>query len=128
MVLPVMISIVTGTTITTNATDAVGFVFDTAMTTPEWFGVGVDTNTDATGSGTLSTAPVSAVYQVLRCEIASDGQSAEFFIDGVSKGKLTANVCDASTDLFFTVMANGDGSNAAVATVDVDYILVEHTR
>ena len=119
---------VSGTTITTNATDAVGFIFDTAMTTDEWFMGGVDTNTDATGAGTLSTAPVNAVYQVLRCEIASDGESAEFFIDGVSKGKLTASVCAASTDLFFTVFVNGDGSNAAAATVDVDYILIEHTR
>jgi len=119
---------VSGTTITTNATDGVGFVFDTAMTTDEWWMVGVDTNVDATGSGTLSTAPVNAVYQVLRCEIDATGTTAEFFIDGVSAGSLTANVCDGSTDLFLTVFANGDGSNAAAATVDVDYMLVEHTR
>ena len=119
---------VSGTTLTTNATDAVGFVFDTAMTTDEWWFAGVDTDVDATGSATSSTAPVNATYQVLRGEIAADGETAEFFIDGVSVGSLTAAVCDASTDLFFTVMANGDGSNGSVATVDVDYILVEHDR
>ncbi len=119
---------VSGTTLTTNATDAAGFVFDTAMTTDEWWMAGVDTNVDATGSGTTSTAPVNAVYQVLRCEIDSTGTTAEFFIDGTSVGSLTANVCDASTNLYFTVFANGDGSNATAATVDVDYILVEHTR
>jgi len=119
---------VSGTTITTNATDAVGFIFDTAMTTPGWFMGGVDTNTDATGAGTLSTVAVNTVYQTLRCEIATDGQSAEFFINGLSVGNLTANVCDASTNLFLTVFANGDGSNSAVATVDVDYLLLEHAR
>lgn len=120
---------ISGTTLTTNATDAAGFVYDSAMTTVGWFIAGVDTNVDATGSGaSTATAPADAVYQVLRAEIASDGETAEFFVDGTSVGSLTAAVCDASTDLHFTVFINGNGTNAAAATADVDYVWISTDR
>ena len=112
---------VSGTTLTTNCSNGVGFVYDTAMTTDEWWMGGVDGDTDATGVGSLSTAPADATYQVLRCEVDSDGEGATFYIDDTQVGSLTASVCAASTNLYFTVFANGNGSNAAAATVDVDY-------
>jgi hypothetical protein len=117
-------------TLTTNCSNGVGFVFDTAMTTDTWWAAGVDGDTDATGSGALDlvSTPVDDTYQVLRCEVAADGESADFYVDGVLAHSLTASVCAASTNMYFTVFANGDGSNAAAATVDVDYILVSHTR
>jgi len=119
---------VSGTTVTTNASDAVGFVYDTAMTTDEWWAVGVAGDTDATGNGTLSVAPADATYQTLRVEVGSDGESASFYVDDVLVGSLTANVVTPSTAVYFTVFANGNGSNAAAATVDVDYIWVQHSR
>jgi hypothetical protein len=121
---------VSAATLTTVATNAVGFVFDTAMTTDTWWAAGVDGGTDATGSAQLSllSTPVNATYQTLRCEIAADGESAEFFVGGVLAHTLTAAVCAASTNLYFTVCVTGDGSNAAAALVDVDYILVSSNR
>lgn len=119
---------VSGTTVTTNASDAVGFVYDTAMTTDEWWMVGVAGDTDATGNGTTSTAPTDATYQTLRCDIDSDGEGASFYIDNTLVGSLTASVVTSSTSLYFTVFANGNGSNAAAATVDVDYIWIECDR
>jgi len=119
---------VSGTTITTNATNAVGFVFDTAMTTKEWWSVGVSGNTDDTGSNTTGVAPVNTVYQVLRCEVNSTGTQGVFSIDGVVVKTLSVGVAAASTNLFFTVFINGDGSNSAAATADIDYMLVEHNR
>lgn len=119
---------VSGTTVTSNASDGVGFVFDTAMTTDEWWAVGVAGDTDATGNGTTSTAPVNATYQTLRVDVDSDGEGATFYIDDVQVATLTANVVTASTNIYFTVFANGDGSNASAHTVDVDYIWVECDR
>ncbi len=119
---------VSGTTVTSVATDACGFIFDTAMTTDAWFAVGVDTNVDATGQGTTAIVPVNNVDNILRMEIDSTGTTASAFIDGVLVKSLTANVCDGSTNLFFTCIAVGDGANTAVAIVDVDYCWVEHDR
>lgn len=119
---------VSGTTLTTNATDAVGFVYDPAMTTDEWWLAGVDDDTDATGSGTTSVAPEDGEYQVFRVEVSADGQTAYGYIDGTLVGTLTANAVDPDTNVYFTVFANGTGSNSAAATVDVDYIVVEHAR
>lgn len=119
---------VSGTTVTSNCSDGVGFVFDTAMTTDEWWMVGVAGDTDATGNGTTSEAPVNATYQRLRVDVDADGEGASFYIDGTLVGSLTANVVTAGTAVYFTVFACGDGSNGSAHTVDVDYILVESTR
>lgn len=117
---------ISGTTITSTATDAVCFVYDTAQTTDEWYACGVDGDTDATGNGLTGTAPVAAVYQVLRIEVDSDGERALFYIDGVLVKTLTASVCDASTNLYATVIANATTTTSK--TVDVDYIKISHDR
>ena len=113
-------------TITSNASNAVCFVYDTAATTDEWFACGVDGNTDATGNGTVGVAPVADVYQVLRIEIAADGESAKFFVDGVLKKTLTASVCAASTNLYATIIACATTTTSK--TVDVDYVKISHNR
>lgn len=119
---------VSGTTITSTCTDGCGFVYDPAMTTDAWWAVGVDDDTDATGSGTTGISPADATYQTLRCEVSSDGQTGYFYINNALVKTLTANVVDPATNVYFTMFANGTGSNAAVAYVDIDYIVVEHSR
>ena len=114
-------------TITTNATDGCVFVYDTSATTDQWYCVGVDGNTDATGNG-LATAngiPTAGVFQTLRIEIfnASD---AKFYIDDVHVGSLTANAASIDVNLYATVIACGDGT--ASKTVNVDYIYVAGPR
>ena len=119
---------VSAAAITSNCDNGAGFVYDTAMTTPAYWAVGTDTTVDATGSGTTGIVPTDAAYNILRMEIDADGEGASAYIDDVLVGTLTASVCAASTNLYFTVAANGNGTNAAAATVDVDYILIERTR
>lgn len=114
--------------ITSVASNAVCFVCDSGADTVEWFACGVDGDTDATGNGTLGVAPADGVYQTLRVEVDSDGEGAEFFIDGVSKGRLTASVCGASTNLYPTLIVCGNGSNAAAAGLTVDWVRWGHNR
>lgn len=78
----------TGDGITTNATDAVGFMYDEENTTTDrWFAVGVDSDTDAAGSGPLDatwpqTTPNTNDH-CFRVEVDTSG-NALFYIDGVS--------------------------------------------
>lgn len=114
--------------ITSNASDAVCFVYDNGNTTKEWFVAGVDTDTDATGTGASGTAPVNDTYQVLRCVIDADGEGAEFFINKVSVGTLTAAATANNVDLYLTAIIVGDGANAAAVGLTVDYMYVSHIR
>ncbi len=67
-------------TLTTNAADAVGFMFDTSMATDNWWLTGVKANVDATAQNT-GVAPVAATYEVLRIELTAAGE-ARFFRNG----------------------------------------------
>lgn len=119
---------IAGGTVTSVATDAVCFCFDDGATTKEWYMLGVDGDTEATGNAATGTAPVNGTYQTFRIEIDADGEGAEFFIADASEGSLTANVCAASTNLYFTVIIVGDGGNGAAVGCTVDYVYVAHTR
>jgi len=121
--MPVEIS---GTTITTNASDAVGFVFDTDQTTDKWYAIGVAGDTDATGNALTDTAPTADTYQTLRIEVSEDGSTAYLYIDGVLKGTLTANALTAATSVYATVCI--ENRSAAANTALVDYIYVGHDR
>lgn len=112
--------------LTTTATNGVFFVFDTDADTDEWFGIGVNGGTDATGSGALGVAPVADTYQTLRIEVDDDGATARFFIDGTEQGALTANAVSASTDIHATVLVNATTTTSR--TVDVDYVYAGHNR
>lgn len=117
---------ISGTTITTVAVNAVVFAYDTNQTTDEWYAVGVDGNTDATGNAITGTAPVADIFQKLRIEVAADGEYALFYIDGALVGTLTAAACAASTNLFCTVVSNATTTQSR--TVDIDYIRCGHIR
>lgn len=115
----------TGTTITTNATDAVGFLFDTTLTAVKWHLVGVANDVDATFQNS-GVAPVAAQYQTLRVEVSSTGV-AVFFINGVQVGTAMSGAVTPATDLT-PVVGGGKLSVAASMTIDVDYVHVVMDR
>lgn len=111
-------------TITTNASDGVGFFFDTSMTDDVWWCAGVKGDTDATHTSGLATAPVAATWAKLRIEIDTSG-NATFWVDGIRYGYV-ANATTATVALTPTVSAFT--RTAASATVDIDYIDVRADR
>jgi hypothetical protein len=112
-------------TLTSNATDAVGFMFDTRMSTDNWWAVGVATDVDATAQN-LAVAPVADTYAVFRIELSSAGV-ATFFYNGNRIGAKMTGAVTAAADLTptFTV---GKTSVAASMTADIDYIHVSMDR
>lgn len=116
-----------GDAVTSTASDAVAFCYDTDADTDEWFALGVAGDTDATGNGATGTAPTADTYQVLRIEVDAGGADARFYIDGTLVGTLTANAVTATTALspFVSVDSN---DTAASQVVDIDYLFVAADR
>lgn len=109
--------------LTTTATDAVGFMFDTFALTDKWLLVGVKSDTDRTAVDT-TIAPVLAVYDTLRIEVDSSG-NATFFLNGVNMGTM-ANALAA--DVALTPVVAAFSRSASERTIDVDYILTQSDR
>ncbi len=105
-------------TLTSNATDAVGFMFDTRMDTDKWWLVGVATDVDATHQNT-TYAPVADDYATFRVDISSAGL-ATFFYNGNQVGTPMTAAVTAAADLTPTI-AVSKTSVAASMTMDVDY-------
>ena len=110
-------------TITTNATDAVGFMFDTAMTTDNIWGVGVKADTDATAAN-LGVAPVADTWIRLKVELDSSG-NATFYVNGIKKGTASAAV---TATVALTPVVTCFRRAASSATIDVDYIDINASR
>lgn len=118
--IPVTLS---GTTFTTNATDAVGFVYDTAATTDVWYGKGVKNDTD---SATLTTAvaPAAGTAVVLRVEVNADGD-ATFYINGTKLGTIEDAV---TASVALTPVISAMARTTTSKSIDVDYVYVEADR
>jgi len=114
-------------TITSVATDAACFVYDTGATTETWWACAVDGNTDDAGNASTGIAPTADVFQVLRIEINATGDVLKFFIDGVKVKELIGAGVTPDTDLFPTVIVCSDG-DAGTQSIDIDYIYFGHTR
>ena len=112
-------------TITTTASDAVGFFFDTRMTDDKWWTAGVAANVDATHYNT-TYAPVADEYATFRIEVSATGV-ATFFYNGLQVGTTMAGAVTAATDLT-PIIAASKTSVAASMTVDVDYVYVGMNR
>lgn len=122
--LPV-ISAGSANTLTTNATDAVGFMFDTNMTADNWWLVGVATDVDATAQN-VGSAPVADDYETLRIEVSTAGV-ATFFRNGAAVGTAMTGAVTAAADLTPCVyVSNADGTSTV--TLDIDYIHVAMNR
>lgn len=114
---------ISGTTITTNATDAVVFVYDTAQTNDNWHcqGVKADADTAIANTGVGVTADA---WVLLEIKIDTAG-TAEFYIDGQLK-HTAANAVTVTTSL--TPVVTAMARTTASKTLDVDYIFVAAQR
>lgn len=112
-------------TITTNASDAVGFMFDTRMATDNWWLVGVAGNTDATAQNS-GYAPVADTYATFRIEVNTSG-AAKFFYNGVKIGSVMSGALTAATDLTPTIALSKTSVTASM-TGDLDYVHVSMKR
>lgn len=107
-------------TITTDATDAVGFMFDTGMATDNFWLVGVNNNVDETAQNS-AIAPVSNTYVILRVEIATNGD-AVFSIDGTVVGTTMTTACRTTVPLYPTICVNARSTVSKTVTVDELYV------
>ena len=107
-------------TLTSNATDAVGFMFDTRMTTDNIWLVGVNNDVDETAENS-ALAFVADTYKILRIEINTSGD-ATFYIDGVAIGTVMTTACRTSVPLYPTLCVSE--SALASRTMTADYLYV----
>lgn len=121
-------------TITTNATDAVGFLFDTSDTsTDQWLLTGVANDVDATvqsGLGAASAAllPVADTYATFGIEISTTG-AATFFYNGKQVGTSMAGAVTATIALTPVIAAfNRTTTNGATTIITADYINASASR
>lgn len=112
-------------TITSNASNAVGIMFDTRMTTDKFWLCGVKADTDAVHRDS-GVAPVADEYLTLRVDVDEDG-NASFMINGVAVGRAMADAVTPGTMLTPTLNL-GKITGAASITADWDYVGVSMTR
>lgn len=112
-------------TLTANAADAVGFMFDTRMATDTWWLTGVAATVKATAQNS-GIAPTAAQYQRLGILVDAEG-AASFFINGKPIGTKMSGAVTAATDLTWTVGVSKT-SVAASMSMDVDYAHVSMLR
>lgn len=120
-----IISAASADTFTTNASDAVGFMFDTRMTTDDWWLTGVKADTDATMQD-AALAPVADTFAEFRVEVSTAG-AATFFYNGAQIGTVMSSALTAATALTPTV-AVGNVSGTTEFTADLDYVYVAQNR
>lgn len=111
-------------TLTANADNAVGVMFDTAMSTDNWWLVGVAATVKATAQNS-AVAPVAATYETWRIELSSAGV-ATFYRNGAAIGTAMSGAVTATTPL--TPVVAAFSLAAASRNIDADYILVEAIR
>lgn len=108
-------------TTTTNATDAVGFMFDTSMTAANWWLVGVANDVDAT-SQNMTSAPVADTYAYFRIELSTTGV-ATFYYNGTAVGTTMTGAVTATVLLTPVIAAfNRTTTNGATTIVTADYV------
>ena len=120
---------INGTTITSTATNAVGFVYDTDATTDIWYFLSVNADTDKAALVPVPNfftgqAPVADTWQNFGIEITPDGDAIAFFGTG-DKRKLVevARIEDAvATTSLLTPIVAVETSATGARTVYVDYM------
>jgi hypothetical protein len=112
-------------TITTNATDAVGFMFDTSMSTDNWWLVGVANNTDATAQN-MGSAPVADTYAIFRIELSTAGV-ATFYYNGTAVGTAMTGAVTATVALT-PVIAGFNRTTTGTPALTADWVYVSALR
>jgi hypothetical protein len=114
-------------TFTTNATDAVGFMFDTSMATDTWWLTGVANDVDATMQNS-TFAPVADTYETFRIELSTTGV-ATFFRNGVRVGSQMTGAVTATVALTPVIAAfNRTTANGATTIITADYVHMSALR
>jgi hypothetical protein len=114
-----------GDGVTANRTNACGFLYDTAMSTDNWWIVGNSTS----GAGTpqnVGSAPVQSTYETFRIEFPISGNSAVFFRNGVLVGTSMSNALYAGAPVTPVVAAFSRAASSRV--IDIDYIKIQSNR
>lgn len=130
---------VSGTTITSNATDAVGLLFDSAATaSTSWLALGVKNDSDTaltTVNSAFSPTAGATNFQNIRVQIDTNG-FAYFFINGNQVAVQNLNTSTGQTGLANAVTTTAaltpvvcirTGANAA-KTATVDYMYAQKGR
>jgi hypothetical protein len=112
-------------TITTNAADAVGFMFDTSMSNDNWWLVGVANGTDATAQD-VGFAPVADTFVVLRIELSAAGV-ATFYINGTQVGTAMTGAVTPTVALT-PVLAGFNRTTTGTPSITADYVYVSAQR
>lgn len=107
-------------TITTNATDAIGFMFDTSMSTDNIWLTGVNNSVDETAQNS-AIAPVADTYITLRIETDTSG-NATFYIDGTIAGSQMTTAAATGVTLYPTLAASARTTSSRTMTVDYLYL------
>jgi hypothetical protein len=107
-------------TITTNATDAVGFMFDTEMTTDNIWLVGVNNDVDESAQNS-TFAFVADTYMTLRIELAVNGD-AVFYRNGSVVGSTMTTACRTSVPLYPTIATSARSTTSRTGTADYLYV------
>lgn len=106
-------------TFTANAADALGFMFDTSMTTAKWWLTGVAATVQATNQNS-TFAPVANTYETLRIEVDALG-NAVFYRNGLIVGtRLSAAV--TKTVPLTPVIAGFNRTTTGTPTITADYV------
>lgn len=107
-------------TITTNATDAIGFFFDTAMDTDNIWLAGVNNNSDETHQDS-TIAPVADTYLTLRISVNSSGD-ATFYINGAAVGSTMTTAAATGVTLYPTIAASARSTASRTLTAEYLYL------
>lgn len=110
--------------LTSNASDAVGVLFDTGATTDNWWLVGVKADVDATKQD-AGVAPVAAAFEIWKIMLTAAGV-ATFYRNGAKVGTAMSNAVTAATLL--TPVVAAFSRSAASRNIDVDFINIAQKR
>jgi hypothetical protein len=112
-------------TITYNAADAVGFLYDTGATTDVFYGVAVKATVGtAFASAVVGALPVAGTAITFRIELSTTG-AASFYANGTLLGTIAAAV---TATVALTPIVSVMARTTATRSIDVDYIDVKALR
>ncbi len=113
-----------GTILTSNATNAAGVLFDTDATVDDWWLVGVAADLDATKQD-AGVAPAAGVFETWRIELSAAG-AATFYRNGTTIGSVMTGAVTGAVQLTPVVATFARG--AASRNIDIDLLTIANQR
>ncbi len=110
--------------LTNNANDAVGILFDTTMTTKNWWLVGVSGGVGATAQNS-AIAPIAATVETWRIDLSATGV-ATFYRNGTLIG--TAMTGAVTNNVPLTPVVAAFARTGTSRNIDIDAVFVEAQR